>query len=262
MAFSWNVATDLICNDIPTFTAMEDICFPGGACLSHLLTTIQSVPSPTEIPLQFLSQLGPATSFIQPFMNAIDTVIALFKCLEAIVDFATSLDPTGIFECLPQLIEKINALLSMIPQLSIPRMVIAIIRALIALLRGLATDLQYLVDRAVDIAEQIDRAADLNDVTKAGYLACAENTMNESLSETALALKAVGRIILLVNIFMGLFGGPEIPCFGELLDGATVDVLQPIIGTLDALADLLEQLLDMIPDPIAALTKALGEQRC
>ena len=252
----------MVCRDIPDLTPMEDICFPGGACLSHLLTAIQSVPSPSEIPLQFLSQLGPATSFLQPFMNTLDTVLAIFKCLEAFTDFATSLDPSGIFQCIPELIDKINKLLSMIPQLAIPRMVIAIIKALISLLRGLASDLEYLRQRLVDIAEQVDRAADLNDVAKSGFLACAQNTMNDSLSATALALKAVGRIILVVNIFMGLFGGPEIPCFGELLDGATADKLEPIIDALNALADLLQQLLDLIPDPQWAITKALGEKRC
>lgn len=262
MAFQWDVAEDLICNDIPTLVQMDDICFPGGACLSHLLTSINSVPSPTEIPLEFLSQLGPATSFLQPFMNVIDTVLAVFKCLEGFTDFATSLNPSGIFECFPELIEKISNLLTMIPQLSIPRMVIAIIKALISMLRGLAEDLQYLVVRLEDIAEQIDRAADLNDVNKSGFLACSENTMNDSLAATSLALKAVGRIILVVNIFMGLFGGPEIPCFGELLDGAGADELKPIIEALLLLADLLQNLLDLIPDPQAALTKALGATKC
>ena len=262
MAFSWHVATDLICNDIPSLDVMEDICFPGGACLSHLLTAIQSVPSASEIPLGFLSQLGPATSFLQPFMNVLDTVLAIFKCMEAFTDFATSLDPTEIFACFPELIDKINALLAMIPQLSIPRMVKSIIKALISLLRGLASDLEYLRSRLEEIAREIDRAADLGDVTKSGFLACAENTMNDSLSATAQALKAVGRIILVVNIFMGLFGGPEIPCFGELLDGVGADELQPIIDVLNALADLLQQLHDMIPDPQWAITKALGEQRC
>jgi len=262
MAFSWNVATDLICNDIPPIAEIGDICFPGGACLSNLLTAINSVPSPTEIPLNYMGQLGPATAFLQPFMNVLDTVLAIFKCLEAFTDFATSLDPSGIFECFPELLSKINQLLSMIPQLSIPRMVKAIIQALIALLRGLADDLRYLLDRLVEMAEEIDRAADLGDVNKAGFLACAQNTMNDSLAETALALKAVGRIILIVNIFMGFFGGPEIPCFGEILDGVFADQLEPIIDLLDDLADLLEQIDLAIVDPQWAITVALGDQKC
>lgn len=262
MAFSWNVATDLICSDVPTLSQMTDICFPGGACLSHMSSAINSIPSPSEIPLEYLSQLGPATSFMQPLMNVLDTVLAIFKCMEAFTDFATSLDPSEIFKCFPDLIDKVNSILTMIPQMSIPRMVISIIESMISLLRGLAIDLQYIVDRLNDITTEIDRAADLGDVTKSGFLACAENTMQDSLTATSVALKAVGRIILLVNIFMGLFGGPEIPCFGELLDGVAADALAPIIDTLNALADLLQQLLDMIPDPQAAITKALGETRC
>ncbi|MCP4568967.1 MAG: hypothetical protein GY841_15435 [FCB group bacterium] len=262
MSFSWNVGNDVICNNVPSFSGLDDICFPGGACLSYVMTSIQSIPSPTEIPLQFMSQLGPATAFIQPFMNVLDTVIAVYKCIDGIVDFATSLNPSELLECVPNLVEKINAMLTMIPQLSIPRMVISMVNALISLLSGLSTDLQYLVDRLDAIARGIDRAADLNDNKKKDFLVCAQDTMNESLSATAMAMQAVGRIILLVNIFMGLFGGPEIPCFGEILDGATADVLQPIIDIIDALVDLLQQLVDMVPDPIAALTKVLGDTKC
>jgi hypothetical protein len=214
------------------------------------------------MPLEFISQMGPATSFLQPLMNILDTVLAIFKCLEAFTDFATSLDPSGIFECLPELAEKINGLLTMIPQLSIPRMVISMIKSIISLLRGLAYDLQYTVNRLVALATEIDRAADLGDVNKSGFLACAENTMSESMSATSQALKAVGRIILLINIFMGLFGGPEIPCFGELLDGAGAEALQPIIDVINGIADLLQQLLDLIPDPQLIITAALGGTKC
>jgi hypothetical protein len=262
MAFSWIVTTDLLCNDVPTLTGMEDICFPGGACLSHVLTTLGRIPSPLEVPMQYMSQLGPATAFLQPFMNVIDAVLAVFKCFEGVIDFATSFNPTTLIECIPNLIEKINALLSMIPQLSVPRMVIAIIRALIGILNGIAYELEYIIYRMYVISAEIDRAADLNDVNKSGYLVCAQTTMNESLSAMALSLKAIGRIILIVNIFMGLFGGPEIPCFGEILDGAGVDELQDIIEVIRGLARLLQQILDLIPDPIAALTRALGEKRC
>lgn len=262
MAFSWTAANDLLCNDVPTLAELDDICFPGGACLSHVMTAVGRIPSPLEVPIQYMSQLGPATAFLQPFMNVIDTVLAVFKCFEGVIDFATSFNPVTLIECIPNLIEKVTNLLTMIPQLSIPRMVIAIIKALIAILNGMALDLQYIVDRMYAIADEIDRAADLNDVRKSAFLACAQTTMNDSLSATAVSLKAVGRIILIVNIFMGLFGGPEIPCFGELLEDAEPDELQEIINAIGELADLLQQIIDMIPDPIAILTKALGEQRC
>lgn len=262
MAFSWAVTTDLLCNNVPTLDGMEDICFPGGACLSHVLTTLGRVPSQLEVPMQYMAQLGPATSFLQPFMNVLDTVLAIFKCFEGVIDFATSLNPTKLIECVPNLIEKISNLLSMIPQLSVPRMVIAIIRALISILNGLAYELEYIVYRMYAIAAQIDRAADLNDPTLSGYLVCAQTTMNDQLSAMALSLKAIGRIILVVNIFMGLFGGPEIPCFGELLDDAGMDELEAIIDVIRQLASVLQQILDSIPDPIAFLTRALGDQRC
>jgi hypothetical protein len=148
----------------------------------------------------------------------------------------------------------------MIPQLSLPRLVVQIIKAMAALLRGLATDLAYIQDRIIQMANQIDRAADLNDVNLRDYIVCAQANNDEALLTTAEALKGIGRIILLINIFMGMFGGPEIPCFGELLKDA--DALGPVIEILNALATLLETIIIAIPDPQYAITLALGEQSC
>ncbi len=260
MAFEWDIGDSLLCADMPPFLTMNDICFPGGFCLSHVLTSIQSVPSMSEVPLQFMSQLGPAMSFMAPVFNIIDAALAIFKCVEAIPKAIGTLNPGKIIECVPNLVEKINQLLNMIPQLSLPRLVKEIIRAMADLLRGLAYDLRYIQTRIINMAKAIDRAADLNDVNLSDYIVCAQKNNDDALLTTAEALKGIGRIILLINIFIGLFGGPEIPCFGELLDDA--ELLEPVIETLFALAELLDKIAASIPDPQWAITKALGEQRC
>lgn len=260
MAFSWNVGDSLICRPLPAWVSQDDICFPGGFCLSHVLTTIQSVPSFSEMALQHLSQLGPAMSFMAPFFNVLDAALAIYRCVKAVPDAITSLDPTELLQCVPDLVEKINQLLNMIPYLSLPRMIKRIIRAMANLLRGIANDLDVIRDRLDEMLEAIDDAADLSDVTLSGFLACAQNTVEDGLLTTAEALKGIGRIILLVNILMGLFGGPEIPCFGTLLDD--VDVLDPVIDALRELANLLDKIADSIIDPQLKITLALQAESC
>ena len=260
MAFSWNIKDDLICAELPMWGTMEDICFPGGACISNIITQIQTIPAPSEIVLGYLSQLGPAMSFLSPFFQQLDTVLAIFKCIEGITDFATSLDPSGILECIPELIEKINALLNMVPQLSLPRMILALITTIRDLLLFLANDLEYIQTMIARIAAGVDLAADMGDNKLAELMACASNNMDTQLMTTADALAAIGRIILLLNIFLGIIGGPEIPCFGELL--SDTDALDPVIEILRELAQLLTDLLGMIPDPQLAITLALGDQSC
>ncbi|MEN6369230.1 MAG: hypothetical protein ABFD77_05980, partial [Thermotogota bacterium] len=150
----------------------------------------------------------------------------------------------------------------LIPQLSIPKMVIAIIKNLAALIRAIAADLLYLQSQLQRIADMIDRAADLNDVKMNGFLVCAQETVEGSVMSTAEALKGIGRVILLVNIFIGLFGGELIPCFGSLISDNLAEGLDVIIDLLTTLADILQELAEAIPDPDYALTLALGEQRC
>jgi hypothetical protein len=195
-----------------------------------------------------------------PVFNIIDAVLAVFKCVTAIPDAIMSLDPGKILECVPDLVDKINNLLNMIPQLSIPRMVISLVKLLAQMLGGFASDLRFLQRRLLRMARSIDRAADLNDPTLSAYIVCAQANYDAQMLTTAEALAGVGRIILLINIFMGLFGGPEIPCFGQLLQDARF--LEPVIDIMELIADLLNKIAFSIPDPQIAITKALGGQVC
>ena len=260
--FNWNPAEDFLCRDWPTWTAGEDVCFPGGFCLSQIVDAINQAPSPAQIIMQYFEQLGPVMAPLKPIFDIIDAVLAVYKCVKATGDAIAELDPTKIFDCIPELVEIINNLLNMIPQMSLPRMIQKILRTMASLLRGIATDLLYLVDKLEDIAAAIDRAADLNDVTLSGFLACSQATIQDQAFGMADVLAGIGRIILLVNILMGLFGGPEIPCFGALVKDALPGPLQPIIDVLNLLADLLDYIANLIPDPQLALTLALGDLKC
>jgi len=260
MAAPWSPATDVACSALDAIPDLDDICFPGGFCLSHVWDKIDQIPHAADMSLQFYSQIGPAMSFLQPFFNTLDTVLALFRCVQAVPDAITNLDPTELFECVPELVEKINQLLSMIPQLSLPKMIIAIVRNLAYLLRGVAADLDYIQQQVNRIIAEFNAASDTGDLTWAGFLSCAEQTMTDQSLSTAEALKGLGRIVLLVNLLIGLFGGPEVPCFSELL--TDVSVLEPVIAALLALADLLDLLADSIPDPQLAITIALGDLEC
>ncbi|MBU1082456.1 MAG: hypothetical protein KKB59_18365, partial [Spirochaetes bacterium] len=188
--------------------------------------------------------------------------LAIFRCVSAVPDAITNLDPRELFNCMPDLAKAINNLLQLIPQLSLPRMIKAILKNLAKLLRGLASDLRYIESQFQRIAQAIDKAADLNDVTLNGLLSCAQGNAEATVFSTADALKGIGRIILLINILMGLFGGPEIPCFGEGFLDTLGDGFDAIVDFLTSLAQLLDEIANSIPDLDLALTLALGEAKC
>lgn len=256
----WDPVNDLLCPALTPIAGIDDICFPGGLCLSSIFTPDQ-YPRVSDLVMNQLAQIGPAMAPLKPFFDVLDTALAIFRCIESIPDCITSLDPSGLINCVPDLAEKINQLLSLIPQLTIPRMIIALIRNLAAFLRAFADDLEYLKQRLARVAQAISRAADLNDVTWGGFLQCAENTVGDEMDALALALQMIGRIILLANILLSLISGaPEIPCFGQMMQD--VALLDDLIAAIRKLAALLELLADKIPDPQLAITLALKAQKC
>jgi len=63
--------------------------------------------------------IQPALTPLVPIFNIIDTVVAIFNCVKAIPDMiGPPPDPTVLAACLPDLAEKVNKLLALIPQLS------------------------------------------------------------------------------------------------------------------------------------------------
>lgn len=252
---------DDLCFDLPSVPSVEDICLPGGMCLSYIWDGIGKIPSGADMSMDFFSQIGPALTPLVPLFDILDTALAIYRCVQAIPDAITSLDPSELLKCLPALAALIDKLLKLLPYLSIPKMIKSALRNMAIMLRSIASDITYIQSQLQRIADQIDRAAELQDVKMNGFLVCAQDDLDQSILATSEALKGIGRIILLVNIFVGLIGGEEIPCFGSLIENNRDD-LDVVIDLLVTLANILDAMSDAIPDPDLALTLALGDLKC
>lgn len=252
---------DDLCIALPAIPTADDICLPGGFCLSYVWDGINKIPTAADVGMDFFSQIGPALAPLVPLFNVIDTAITIFRCVKAIPDAITSLDPSELIKCLPVLAKLVDQLLKLIPQLSIPKMVKTVLNNLAAMLESFATELFSLKHLAERIAAGIDRAADLQDVKMNGFLVCAQGDLEDTVLSTSEALKGIGRIILLVNIFMGLIGAEEIPCFGSLIED-NLDDLELLSDLFYSLAEVLRIMASVIPDPDLALTIALGDLKC
>ena len=251
-----------LCIALPGIPSVEDICLPGGVCLSYVWDGIGKIPHITDMPLDFFSQIGPAMAPLKPFFDLLNTVIQVFKCLNAIPDAITSLDPSELTECLPVLAELVDQLLKQIPQMSIPKMVISAIKMVAQVISGVATDLRYIESQLQRVATQIDRAAELGNVSMNGFLVCAQGDLEDSISATSQALGGIGRIVLLINVFMGLIGGQEIPCFSTIIEDNIAEGFDKVIDLLETLGAVLTDIANAIPDPDAAFAVALKGQQC
>lgn len=252
-----------LCIELPDLASVPSrICLPGGVCLDYIWDSINTIPHLADMNMDFFSQIGPAMTPLAPFFNMLDVALSMFRCVQAVPDAITSLNPNELLQCMPALAKAVDQALKLIPQLSLPKMVKAIIENLASLLRGIATDLDYLRAQAQRIADEIDRAAEWNSHRINGFLVCAQETMDQTVLSTGEALKGIGSIVLLVNVFMGLFGGPEVPCFGDLISGNVAEGFEFLIDIILAMAELLETIAAAIPDPDLALTLVLGAQQC
>ncbi len=102
-----------ICIEIPEIPDPFQITLPGGVTMEHI---------------NLMEVIQPALTPLVPLFNIIDTVVAVFNCIKAIPDtLGPPPDPTAIAACIPELAEKVNALLRLIPQLSLPYTIIGII---------------------------------------------------------------------------------------------------------------------------------------
>ncbi len=253
--------TDL-CLTLPTVPTLDKICLPGGVCLDYVWDAIGKIPSAADISLDFFSQIGPAMTPLLPFFNMLDVVVQLFNCLKAIPDAITKLDPSELLECIPALAELVDQLLKLIPQLSIPKMIIAALKNMALLMESIAADFRYLESQLQRCADMIDRAAQLNDHVLNGFIVCAQADIRGTMSATAQALRGIGSMVLILNILLGLFGGPEIPCFGDLLDDNLDAGFDVIVDLLTGIAAVLRDIAAAIPDPDFALTRALALTSC
>lgn len=260
MASEW--PPEGLCFNLPDAPTIDDICLPGGLCLSYVWDGIGKVPHAADISMDFFSQIGPALAPFKVVFDVLDTVMAVYRCVKAIPDSITSLNPSELLKCLPALAKLIDTLLKLIPQMSIPKMIKQAIKTMATLLRGIASDFTYIQAQLQRIADQIDTAAELGDQKMNGFLVCAQHDVTQTVLSTSQALKGIGRIILLINIFIGMIGGQEIPCFGALIEDNIGEGFDVLIDIFTSLADVLDTMADAIPDPDLILSLALGDQEC
>jgi hypothetical protein len=253
---------DDLCLALSVPPALDDICLPGGVCLRYVQDAAGKVPHASDMVLGFVGQLGPAMAPLAPVFNLIDGVLAAYNCIKAIPDAITSLDPGKLLDCVPALAAVVDQLLHLVPQLSLPKLVKACLTTLAGLLRGIAADLRYTEAQLTRISQAADRAALLGDARMAGFLVCAQGDHQAVQDATVQALAGLSRFILLLNLFMGLFGGPEIPCLSALVEDGVAAGFDEAVAVLTDVADVLAALAGAIPDPDLALTLALGRQEC
>lgn len=222
----------------------QDLCvtFPGGAEMCVQLPSV-SIPDPSELSKQLMAQANAALAPLVPVFNIIDVVIALFNAVKAIPEaLGPPPDPSKLAKVMPELAQKASKLLKLVPQLSIPLMVVGLIDVLLAFLEGTRNQLKAIVDAQVKIAQAATRAAELGNVQLTAIVDCANANIEAQMKNLGESAAPVNRLVAIINIFMELAGLGKLPDLANLGTDA-----QQALGVLDGVVDTLKQARSAIP---------------
>jgi hypothetical protein len=225
-----------ICVELTVSPQALSIAFPGGASLDAELPEV-GVPDPIQLSKQLLAQANAALAPLGPVFNLIDVALALFNAVKAIPDAISHLDPSKITDALPDLTNKANRIAALVPQLSVPLMIIGLIDTLLAFLGGLSGQLRAIIDQQVRIQRAENRAAELGNAQLQAVADCSKHQIAAQLQNLAESVAPVNRLIALINVFAQLAGLGPLPDLSNLGSDAAA-ALRALDDTVQALQEI------------------------
>ena len=232
---------ETLCAELIVTPQRLTVIVPGGASLDPELPDLGPA-DPMRLAKQLLAQANAALAPLGPVFDLIDVGLALVEAVKAIPDAISHLDPGKITDALPELAQKAGKLAPLVPQLSVPLLVVGLIDTLLAFLDGLVVQLRALIGQQVRIQRAADRAAALGNAQLQAVADCSRHHVDAQLQSFSESLAPVNRFIALLNTFAQLAGLGSLPTLSDLgADPAAT--LQPIADA----AKLLQQLRAAIP---------------
>lgn len=208
---------------------------PGGATLQVMVPDVN--PSDIAITKSLLSQGGAALAPLIPVFNLIDAMLAVKDFAEAVPGLIT--DPSALVSAIEGLIEKIAKLAQLVPQLSVPFLVVDLIDVGITALNGFVTQLEAVVAQEIKIAAAIQKANDTGNAALLEVTVCATDINAKVKQGISEGLGPLNSFFGVLSLFLQLIGQAPIPSIDELGDDAqgAIDVLRGVVDTLSAVRD-------------------------
>ena len=229
----------------------QDLCltFPGGA---QMCTFFESFPpSLLQLARSLLQQASAGLAPLQPIFDIIETINAIVQCIEAIPDtIGPPPDPDALAACIPNLLAKLQKLLALLPQLSLPLLIVGLLDTMIQMIGGVIRELEAIVD----LLNRILASKGIANTLLQGIIDCAEGSYVTQISNLERLFSALNSMIELLNTLGGPVGLPEIPSF----EGGLGEDPEAAIDLLRDLQDVLLTIRNSIPIEGGSVADALG----
>lgn len=219
------------------------IRFPGGASLCAQYGFDSG--DVNEVVRSLMGQVNSALMPLNPFFKVIDAFKAVGDCVSAVPDAITQLDVTGLLECVPTMVQKIAALLALLPQLSVPVLAKDILSAMVIALVGIRQEIAACIRQNTRLIAAELRAAELGNEELATVVVCAKANLSAQLANHNASMGPLNQLVGVVNYLLGLAQLPEIELMPDLGDELSASVLD----TIDVAINVVQVAADAIPLP-------------
>ena len=220
-----------ICLEIGSLDPPFELTLPGGVDIAHL---------------NLMDVIQPGLTPLVPILQIVDAVVAVFNCIQAIPDaLGPPPDPTILAACLPDLAKKMEKLLRLLPQLSLPALLVRLLDLVIDTLRQARDKFLHLQAQLTQIQNAVNRAKELEDSGLMAIAQCARGNVEQEAANVGASLASMGKLIGLINLFLGMIGASQIPD----LSGLSGKPLDEVVAPLDELVDVLRRARESIPVP-------------
>ena len=218
---------EIPCIDLPTLKPLS-ITLPGGAVMADI---------------DLMAMIQPALTPLVPLFNILETIVAVVNAIKSVP--GVIVNPGALAEAIAALLESFAKLLGLIPQISLPLTLVGLLDLLIDVLAKAKLELGHLSLQLEAIAEVRLKAELIGDIKLMAIASCAEANIAIEVDNVTAKLGALAGLIGVINLFMSLVGGKEIPDFSNLA-GKSLD---EVVNLIDDLVKTLEAARKAIPIP-------------
>jgi len=229
-----------LCQPLPGTPPELCVTLPGGAEICAQPGVLP--PSLFGYAKNALAQASSALTPLVPIFNIIEAISAVLQCVKAVPDaLGPPPDPSGIIACIPNLVEKVEKLIALLPPVSVLLTIVQMLDVIIAIIDGSIEELQ-----AVERLIQRIAAAEAMSAQVPGLLSmieCANASRDSSMENIERAFGSINPIIELINTLCSMAGLPAVPLFSGSLPADPL----PAIEVLGGISDVLHAIRDAVP---------------
>ena len=234
------MAVEVPCPSISVSDQGLKVRMPGGATLS--VSVAETSPPPINIAKNLVTQANAALAPMVPVFNTIDAILAIKEFADAVPDLLTN--PSAVVQAVAGIAEKVDGLVQLVPQVSVPVLAVDLIDVIITSLRGFRSQLEAVVEQQARILEAAATAEEPGNEALLPVVECAQALSDQVILDIQAGAAPLNQFFGVLNLFLGLAGLEPVPS----LDGISSDA-GDAVDELAAFEELLGSLRDAIPVP-------------